>query len=304
MRTLKKLRLLAIVTLYLAFQTAALAAESPIVNLQWLAQQQKNPNLVMLEFQPEAYYARAHIPGSVHSDYNNWRMTDANGLGKMLPAKDKLEKMISELGIDNQSQVVIIPTGKGAGDIAAAARIYWTLYVAGLDNIKILKEGLLGWYDAYGDEKLAEGYLIPEAKTFTAKLRTEQILTMEKVGQHLQNKQSVVDARSPEEYIGLVSGAPNERPGSLPTAVNLPYDSLMLPGEKGLLPLPLLKAKFKAAGAPLDGPQISYCHTGHRTSLVWFVSHELLGNKQARLYDGSTLEWSATQDQPLVLPKL
>lgn len=304
MGTMVKRKALTSILLLLLFVTTSWASDSPMVSVQWLAKQQSNPNLVMLEFQPEAYYAKAHIPGSVHSDYNNWRMTDANGLGKMLPARDKLEKMIGELGIDNQSQVVIVPTGQGAGDMAAAARIYWTLYVAGLDNIKIMEGGLLGWYDAFGDARLGEGYLIPEAKTFTAKLRAEQILTMEKVGQHLRDNKSFVDARSPEEYIGMVSGAPNERPGSLPSAVNLPYDSLMKPGEKGLLPLSQLKAKFQSAGAPLDGPQISYCHTGHRTSLVWFVSHELLGNKHARLYDGSTLEWSVTQDQPLVFPKL
>jgi len=27
-------------------------------------------------------------------------------------------------------------------------------------------------------------------------------------------------------------------------------------------------------------------------ALGWFVAHELLGNRQARLYDGSMAEWS------------
>ena len=127
---------------------------------------------------------------------------------------------------------------------------------------------------------------------------------MEKVADALKGEQSIVDARSTHEYFGIISGGLNERPGSLPKAVNLPYETLMDADENELLPLDQLATRFKQAGAPMTGPQIPYCHTGHRTSLVWFVSHELLGNKQARLYDGSTLEWAATPDQPLVIPKM
>ena len=117
---LTKLRITALLLLLaLIHPGISLASESPLVSASWLAGQQQNPNLVMLEFQPQAYYRQAHIPGSVHTDYAQWRLTDANGLGKMVPNQDALEKLIGGLGIDNQSQVVIAPTGQGAGDMAA-----------------------------------------------------------------------------------------------------------------------------------------------------------------------------------------
>ncbi|MCG7976375.1 MAG: sulfurtransferase, partial [Candidatus Thiodiazotropha taylori] len=54
-----------------------------------------------------------------------------------------------------------------------------------------------------------------------------------------------------------------------------------------------------AGNVPLQGAQINYCHTGNRASLAWFVSHELLGNSQAKLYDGSTQEWAADSTLPM-----
>lgn len=280
---------------------ASASATSPLVSPQWLADRMGSDDLVVLEYQPLRYYTQAHIPGSVHTSYSRWRMTDANGLGQMLPDVASLQVLIGDLGITRQSQVVIAPTGQGAGDWAAAARLYWTLYVAGLENIKILDGGLLAWYDAFGEAKLAQGRQPPKAASFKVSFRDEQILTMDKVSAYLKKQHSIVDARSPAEFSGAVAGAVNERPGALPTAVNLPYDSLMRADQRGLKSLVQLKQLFQSSSVPLDGPQVSYCHTGHRTALLWFVSHELLGNTEARLYDGSTLEWSATSDRPLVL---
>jgi len=48
-----------------------------------------------------------------------------------------------------------------------------------------------------------------------------------------------------------------------------------------------------------DLPTVVYCHTGHRTSLSWFVFHEILGNEKAILYDGLTREWAGRNDLPV-----
>ena len=49
-------------------------------------------------------YAAAHIPGSVHSDYDKagWRVT-RNNVPFMVPTTAELEKLIGELGIDEDS---------------------------------------------------------------------------------------------------------------------------------------------------------------------------------------------------------
>jgi thiosulfate/3-mercaptopyruvate sulfurtransferase len=39
-------------------------------------------------------------------------------------------------------------------------------------------------------------------------------------------------------------------------------------------------------------PSIAYCNSGHLASGGWFIQHELLGNKNVKLYDGSMHEWT------------
>ncbi|MEW8430711.1 MAG: sulfurtransferase, partial [gamma proteobacterium symbiont of Ctena orbiculata] len=60
-----------------------------------------------------------------------------------------------------------------------------------------------------------------------------------------------------------------------------------------------LQRIYASSKVPLQGDQINYCHTGNRAALGWFVSHEILGNRQAKLYDGSTQEWAASPALPM-----
>jgi thiosulfate/3-mercaptopyruvate sulfurtransferase len=90
-----------------------------------------------------------------------------------------------------------------------------------------------------------------------------------------------------------------QRYGTLPGAINLPLVWMTTDG-KGFFRKPEeLKALFSYARVPVDGSQIVFCNTGHTASLVWFVAHELLGNSQARLYDGSLAEWSLDPGRPM-----
>jgi len=52
---------------------------------------------------------------------------------------------------------------------------------------------------------------------------------------------------------------------------------------------------YQAAGVPTSGEQISFCNTGHWASIGWFASSEILGNKDAKMYDGSMTGWTAAK---------
>ena len=56
---------------------------------------------------------------------------------------------------------------------------------------------------------------------------------------------------------------------------------------------------MSAQGIDPAAPAITYCNSGHLSSGRWFVLSELLGNKQAKLYDGSLHEWTL-QKRPVV----
>jgi thiosulfate/3-mercaptopyruvate sulfurtransferase len=128
---------------------------APLVAAQWLKEHQGDPAVVVLDVRSaidgggvEAY-AQAHIPGAVHSDYDKagWRVT-RNGVPFMLPNKAGLEKLIGETGIDEDAHVVIVPAGVSATDFGSAARVYWTLKIAGHPAVSILDAGIAAWQAA------------------------------------------------------------------------------------------------------------------------------------------------------------
>ena len=138
----------------LAASVAGAHAE-PLVTAEWLNAHRADPDLVVLDIRSAIdgggaqAYATAHIPGSVHSDYDKggWRVT-RNNVPFMVPTKAELEKLIGDLGVDEDSHVVVVPAGVNVLDFGSAARTYWTLKYAGVKDVSILDGGVAAWRQA------------------------------------------------------------------------------------------------------------------------------------------------------------
>jgi thiosulfate/3-mercaptopyruvate sulfurtransferase len=276
------------------------AAVEPLVTPQWLHDNRDNAGLVLLDLQANQNYQRFHIPGSVNTNYAHWRV-EKKGQLKNMPPVPVLEKLIGSLGIDNKSHVVLIPLGASAGDMASAARIYWTFKVLGHDLVSILDGGLVG----YAEKRiypLEKGNTQLKPATFKANYRKQMHPDAEHVKSALSNGTQIVDNRTQAEYLGIYGGNGKERAGRLPQARHLNYDWLTVNGSGKLHSTENLQRIYTSSKVALSGDQINYCHTGNRAALGWFVSHEILGNRQAKLYDGSAQEWAANQTLPMELP--
>src|SRR5919107_715478 len=101
----------------------------------------------------------------------------------------------------------------------------------------------------------------------------------------------LIDVRSPDEFTGkLVAPAhlPQEgaqRPGHIPTAVNVPWSKAA--NEDGTFKSDEELAKLYAeAGLDTSKDTIAYCRIGERSSHTWFVLRELLGHQNVKNYDG------------------
>lgn len=280
--------------LLLLFASMAHAGMAPLLDSAWLVKHQHDPHLVLLDIQPVEDFRRYHLPASVNAPYAQWRTAEG-----MLPGVDYLEQQLGRLGISQDDPVLIVATGLSAGDMAAAARVFWTLHVLGHKDMSILNGGLAGYARRYGVANLTSAVKTPRAGTYKASPRFEEMPTTEQVRGDLSDLVVPVDARSVAEYLGLRRGGPDERPGTLPDAHNLPFDWLTVEGGGELLPTEAIKRLITARGIPLTGQQIHFCHTGSRAALTWFASHALLGNTQARLYDGSTAAWARRPDLPI-----
>ena len=271
---------------------------NPLVQADWLNQRLNDENLVVLDIQDDKSYQLNHIPGAVNTNYKDWRKEDTNGIPKMMPPITHLEHFIGKLGISNAKHVVIVASGQKARDMAGAARVYWTLKALGHDQVSILDGGLES-YIQKGIYPLSTELSKPSPETFFAKPRIDYYPKAEKVKAMMDKGALPVDNRSRSEFLGIYLADEKERPGSLPNAVHLAYDWLTVNGEGKVQSLENIRKIYAASGVPQTGLQVHYCHTGHRASLAWFVSHELLGNKQALLYDGSTAEWAIDWSLPM-----
>jgi len=277
--------------------TFAISAQ-PLVSPEWVHDNRGKAGVVVLDLQDSKAYQRYHIPGAVNSSYGDWRRESAKKIPQLMTPPARLEALIGSLGIDNNTQVVLVTTGSGAGDMASATRVYWTFKALGHDLVSILDGGLIR-YARKRTYPLQNGVNKAQSKVFGARIRAGYIPDSQTVKAAIEKGVLAVDNRSHAEYLGIYSAGGKERPGSLPGAVNIPYDWLTVNGGATFHSVDNLKKIYAANQVPLTGAQINYCRTGHRASLGWFISHELLGNEQARLYDGSTAEWALDHSLPM-----
>jgi thiosulfate/3-mercaptopyruvate sulfurtransferase len=291
------------VAVFASFVAAAVPAmaepAAPLVWAQWLKEHQGDPALVVLDVRSaidgggaEAY-AKAHIPGAVHSDYDKagWRVT-RNGVPFMLPNKAALEKLIGETGIDEDTHVIVVPAGVSATDFGAAARVYWTLKVAGHPAVSILDGGFAAWQAAA--YPVENGRSVPSPRIFTLHLDERLLAEVEAVERN--EHATLVDARPASYFIGKEKAPASKAYGHIPGAINLDSATFYDPVTNRLRPKEQLE---KIAASLPAGPVVAYCNTGHWAATDWFVLSAVLGRPDVRLYDGSMVEWTADPHRPV-----
>lgn len=285
------------------------SAAQPLVSVDWLKERLDQPGIVILEVagRSRADFAKAHIPGSVFSDYakDGWRIKNAQGVAGVMPPADKLAALIGRLGIGNDSHVVLVPLGQSAADLGSATRVYWTLKTLGHDQVSILDGGLLAWVKDVDKatkkplNPLASGLEAPTPQTFTPNLRSDFLATKADVRAALEAGTPLIDNRENDFYLGLSKSSKAEVSGTVPGAANLPHTWLTDNNGGHLRTAEQLAQLYRIAQVPTEGPQITFCNTGHLASVGWFVSSEILGNRDAKLYDGSMAEWTRDESVPI-----
>src|SRR5215470_4177573 len=223
------MRRLGAAILYSAALAASVAGAhaEPLVTTEWLSTHRADPNLVILDIRSAIdgggaqAYAAAHIPGSVHSDYDKagWRVT-RNNVPFMVPTVPELEKLIGDLGTDEASHVVVVPAGVNVLDFGSAARTYWTLKYVGVKDVSILDGGVAAWRQA--DLPLESGAKAPSPKIFTA-TADKGILAEAGDVEAIEGKggATLVDARPASFFFGKEKAPASKAYGHIPGAVNV-----------------------------------------------------------------------------------
>ncbi len=300
-RLLRQLGAAMLFSCALAASVASAHAE-PLVTPQWLSGHRTGPDLVVLDVRSAIdgggaqAYAAAHIPGSIHSDYDKagWRVT-RNDVPFMVPTVPELEKLIGDLGIDENTHVVVVPAGVNVLDFGSAARTYWTLKYAGVKDVSILDGGIAAWRQAQLPTET--GTNAPSPKIFTATV-DKSILALAADVETIEKKggATLVDSRPASFFHGKEKAPASQAYGHIPGALNI--DSAEFYDSKTNRLKPKAELATIANAVPAGGV-VSYCNTGHWAATDWFVLHELLGRTEARLYAGSMVEWTSNASRPI-----
>lgn len=257
--------------------------------------------------QPKDEKVAGHIPGAILIDWKDVRAEvkqgDAKLKGMLLP-QPAFDRLMKNSGVNNDSAVVLVHNGESPMDALIAARLYWMLKYYGHDDVSLLDGGTKQWI--VDGRKVEFGESRPRRGRFRAETqRTELLASADDVAAAIADDGvQLVDVRDPEDYLGLTYHPKltnPERKGHVPSAKSWPIGTQV--NSKGIARYyepDVIRTVAASMGVDTEAPTIAYCWSGGQGALSWFVMHELLGNDQVKLYDGSMHEWVQDPARPMV----
>lgn len=290
-------------TMLVATPIAVSAADvDPLVTAEWVKSHAADENVVVLDIRGDVAETDLgelpYIAHAVVAPYSTagWR-TEIEGVPGQIPPPEQIAELIGGLGIDADDHVVIVPWGTDSSEFGGATRVYWTFKYLGHETVSILDGG---WrqYDAQGGERVAEP-VTPVAVDFSYEIQPELRATTADVEAALADGTKLVDARPESQYRGEGKSPVARVAGTIPGAQNLP-NSKFYSAEYASFALPeTIQALAAGIGLAADERNIVFCNTGHWASVAWFALHEVGGNANTAMYDGSMAEWTADPARPV-----
>ncbi len=276
--------------------TSAISAQAQgdmlVVSPQQLLKELGQPNLVLLHVGPKDDYDAGHVPGARYVTVQQVAAAPVPGAPALeLPDEADLRARLEQLGIGNDSRIVVIP---GADWGSPSTRMVWTLQAAGLGaRTRLLQGGNEAWKRA-GLAVTTDAPAAPLAGKLTLAANRSIVADHAWVQSRLGTPGfHLLDARLPVFYEG--AGMTDSRgvkrtAGHIPGARNVPFNSLMNDSLQ-FLPRETLRRIFADAGVQQGDTVVAYCHIGQQATVVLFAAR-LLGNP-VKLYDGSFAEWES-----------
>ncbi len=270
-----------------------------LVETDWLQERLGAPGLVVLDASMDVPGKRAsdafrevHIPDALFFDIDDLSDT-SSPLPNMLPSAEKFASRMRRMGVGDGMKIVVYDT-RG---IYTAPRAWWMFRVMGHSDVAVLNGGLLKWQA----EKRPVESGPPATRSerhFSGRKNSALVRDMADMAAALENPGiQIVDARAKPRFEGS-EPEPRHVPrlGHMPGAMNVPFGSL-LNADGTMKSADQLRAAFEAAGVSPMKPVATTCGSGI-TACTVALGLAVLGNEHAAVYDGSWIEWSAS-DKPV-----
>ena len=236
----------------------------------------------------EEEYKKKHIPNAIFFDIN--KIADPNNsLPHMIPSKDLFSKMMQNIGLNKDDEIIIYDNSP----FLSSARAWFLFRYFGHDKISIMQGGLKNWENNGGN--ITNGNVVLEKGNYIASAeRKELVVNLDQMILASQNKENVIlDARSRKRFLGeALEPRPNLPSGHIPNSQSLPSSDLI--NKDGYL-----KSKdeinqiFSNIKVNTNDKIIATCGSGVSACVI-SIALFCLGKKDIPIYDGSWTEWASS----------
>jgi len=236
-------------------------------------------------------WQQSHIPGASFMDLLGDLSDQSHRLRFMMPPEEQIVRVLSALGIDRSSRVVLY----NAGPTWWATRAFFMLRAVGFDRVQVLDGGLDRW--RLEQRPLESGARSYAPSRFTVGERRPVFVDKAVVLAAMQTRdRHLMHALSPAVFSGEVVSY--GRPGHIPGSVNLPATGLLDTATQTFLPRDELRKRMAAVGVLDEKPTITYCGGGISATTNAFALY-LLGREDVQIYDASMTEWGPDPTLPM-----
>lgn len=236
----------------------------------------------------EDEYKKKHIPNAIFFDIN--KIADPNNsLPHMIPSKDLFSKMMQNIGLNKDDEIIIYDNSP----FLSSARAWFLFRYFGHDKISIMQGGIKNWKNYGGN--ITQGNVILEKGNYIASAeRKELVVNLNEMILASQNKKNVIlDARSKKRFLGeALEPRPNLPSGHIPNSKSLPSSDLI--NKEGYL-----KSKdeinqiFSNINVNTNDKIIAACGSGVSACVI-SIALFCLGKTDTPIYDGSWTEWASS----------
>jgi len=212
----------------------------------------------------------------------------------MLPTCEVFADAMSKLGVKQDDELVVYDTEELG--LFSAPRVAWTLRVYGHPRVHLLNNFRLWVQEGYPTESgpvevpRPTKYPLPNYNTDMVVKFAEMKTIGYDQGKEGAEEIQILDARSKGRWEGTEpEPRPGLRSGHMPGSTSLPFQELLDPDTKALLPREKLREIFQAKNLDPSKPLVCTCGTGVTAAVIETALKEAeFGSPDdRRLYDGS-----------------
>ncbi len=218
------------------------------VDAAWLRERRAGvdaDHLVILDLSDLPTYREGHVPGAIHTWWQDWIDPYSDIYGVLLGTRNDpnaREDLLGRMGIDNDSTVVAYDADQNR----YAAHMVWILRYFGLRQASILDGGLGAWRGA-GESSSKDGVDPREAGAVTLSVEPDWTIPFdEMVDRYADPNLTIVDVRTEDEADDDLNGLLHR--GMIPGSIRLPWTNSLRDKAGRLLAPEVLAGQFRDAG--------------------------------------------------------